>query len=273
MTIRPRLRRSAGSAARDHGGGAEQVDLHDAVPFGAGHLRHPPAGVGARGGDDGVEPFRRRARGTASSAARVSARSTTTAGASARAGTASVRAGRPGPAAAVQPPAAATAAATARPRPDAAPVTSTRPTGRTVRVRPQRTDRCSGHRMVVMGVPPWSGGGERGVCPSASAVAGQRRLDGAAQHVHARRGGPPAPSRCRRAGRPRRRTAGPAGWRRARSAPTRPRRTGRGGLRGGEQVAAAAAGGHQDQHVAGPGVRPHLPGVHLLGTRSRCRSR
>ena len=55
--MRPVAGPQRGQRGPHDGGGAEQVDLHDAVPFGAGHLVHPAAGVGARRGDDGVEPF------------------------------------------------------------------------------------------------------------------------------------------------------------------------------------------------------------------------
>src|SRR6185312_5489412 len=263
VTMRPRLACSAGSAARTTAAVPSRFTCttrsHSAP--GTSTIR-PQASVPAAA-TTASRPSPASAR-TASSAARVSARSTTTAGASARAGTASVR-GSTRSSRSGAPPAAATAAATARPRPDAAPVTSTRPSGRTVRGSTAAYWSVVVSMvvsMVVTGVPPWSGGGERGVFPVGLGGGGQRRLDGAAQHVD---GGEVGLLHGRGVARDADRVVAQPGEGVGAGPGERPhlRAARPGGLRRGEQVGAAAAGGQQDQHVAGAGVRADLPGVHL----------
>ena len=272
--MRPRLACSAGSAARTTAAVPSRFTCttrsHSAP--GTSSIR-PQASVPAAV-TTASSPSPASAR-TASSAARVSARSTTAAGASASGGH---RVG-----ARVDPVEQERCAARGRDRGGDGPAEPGRGAGDEHAA--QRSDGARFDRGVLVGGcldgrldgchggPPWSGGGERGVFPVGLGGGGQRRLDGAAQHVERRRGASPAPSRCR----PGRQTAsshsrasglGPGPVSAQLVAPHRP-----GGLRRREQVAGCArwwtAGSARRRGGRARGPAGRTP----ARSRSRCRWR
>ena len=135
VTILPRLSFSAGSAARMTAAVPNRLTATTCSHSAAGTSPSAPQrSVPAAVTTASTPPARSISARIASSAAAVSARSTTALSATRR-GAAASSAGSTGTRSTsrARPPAVVTAAATARPRPDAAPVTSTVPTPRGVR--------------------------------------------------------------------------------------------------------------------------------------------